>query len=172
MKIPSGDCMSLNYESIVMELQTALETPVAITDKYGIVLASKIPEFTVNTLIPPSILSALEARKRMIQDLGLKEINDLVLQVGESMLVFTFGKETFFISKIPPQINLNQFLPTMDNYVKTLDMQTTPKPLPQFYPYEFNQEYGAMLTELQMTIDKKRLESFKSLVTHMVGKKK
>ena len=150
--------MSLDYESIVAELQTALETPIAITDKYGIVLSSSIPEFQVNTLIPPSILNALEARKRMIQDLNLKEINELVLHVGESLLVFTFGKELFFISKIPPHINLNDFLTAMHNYVNALDMQIKPKQLPQFHSYEFDQEYNAMFTELQFTIEKKRLE--------------
>jgi len=163
---------ALNYESIVGEMQAALETPVAITDKYGIVLASGIPEFAANTLIPPSILRTLENKQKMIQDLGLKEINDLVLQIGDSMLVFTFGKENLFISKIPPHVNLNQFLPSMDNFVKTLDMQTVPKSIPQFNSYAFENEYSAMLTELQLTVDKKRLESFKSLITHMVGKKK
>jgi hypothetical protein len=163
---------ALNYQTIVNEMQAALETPVAIADKYGIVLASGIPEFAPNTLIPPSVLRTLENKMRMIVDLGLKEINDLVLQIGDSMLVFTFGKENLFISKIPPHINLNQFLLGMDNFVRTLDVQAVAPFLPKFYSYDFEQEYNAMITELQFTVEKKRLDSFKSLVTHMVGKKK
>src|SRR4030042_2466663 len=131
-------------------MQAALETPVATTDKYGIVLASGIPEFGPNSLIPPSILRTLENRQKMIQDLCLKDINDIVLQIGDSMLVFTFGKDNLFISKIPPHINLNRFLPSMDNFVKTIDMQTVPKPIPQFNSYAFEQEYSAMLAELQL----------------------
>jgi len=161
----------LDFQSILEEMQAALETPLAVCDKYGIVLASSITQFSVNSLIPPSLLRTLDSKKEMKEDLNLGTINNLVLEVGSDVLVFTFSEQLLFIAKIAPNVNLNEFLPIMDRLVATLDQQTTAPPLPEFLSYDFEAEYTMMLTDLQATVDKKRLESFKSLISHMVAKK-
>ena len=66
----------INYEVIVSQLKTELDTDCAISNRYGIVLASNIKEFAKDKIIPQKIIELISTRKSLTKELNLKEIND------------------------------------------------------------------------------------------------
>ena len=69
-----------DYDQIVSELKKELDSESAIANRYGLVLASKIKEFSKATIIPQKILSVISNSQDIAKTLGLKQINSFALE--------------------------------------------------------------------------------------------
>ncbi|MHA1294364.1 MAG: hypothetical protein ACTSQJ_17100, partial [Promethearchaeota archaeon] len=74
----------LNYDSIIAQLKSELNTECAIANKYGIVLASLIKEFAKNKIIPQKILELILSRQEIADELNLNQINSFALEAQEN----------------------------------------------------------------------------------------
>ncbi|MHA1341580.1 MAG: hypothetical protein ACTSRZ_16760 [Promethearchaeota archaeon] len=114
--------MAINIEEIGQQLREALNTDIAIIDKYGFILFSTLEDFGKGSLISPTILDFINARKQIAKEINIQEVDSVIICSQTHRYVFTFGKELILMSKVSDNIELNQFLPSIQRLVSMLDM--------------------------------------------------
>ena len=90
----------LNWKGVVQQISEMIGTNTAIIDEYGLILASKIPQFSVNKLISPTLWALILNRKKLAQELELEEISSVILETPEFNLVFSCAKFIHLMSQL------------------------------------------------------------------------
>jgi hypothetical protein len=141
--------MSINIDEIGKQLKETLNTEVAIIDKYGFILSSSIKEFKKDTVLSTTLLDFINARSRVAKELNSKEINSLVLTISGTNFVFTYGEQLFIMTKIPDQVNLSEFLPSLNRFLTILDENRSSIEITEFREFDISEE----LTKIEQNIE-------------------
>ena len=160
----------LNWKGVVQQISEMIGTNTAIIDEYGLILASKIPQFSVNKLISPTLWALILNRKKLAQELELEEISSVILETPEFNLVFSCAKFIHLMSEVPKNIDLAQYMPSINRMLLTLDKSTKKKITFDFKALDLSAAYEDLLHDQTGEIEKDRFPIFKSLIKHMKKK--
>ena len=151
------------WEGVVQQIYQWINAECAIIDKYGLILASRIPEFHKNQLISPIVWSTFKDRERLTMELGVKKVNTFVIETDIGNLIFSFGSFVHLITKVPLNVDLAEFMPNVRQFMKTLDKTQVPKIDIKIEQMHFEQEIANIVKNQE---DKRpdNFPIFKSLI--------
>ncbi|MCK5344032.1 MAG: hypothetical protein KAR20_11550 [Candidatus Heimdallarchaeota archaeon] len=156
----------LNWGGVVQQIFEMIGTNTAIIDKYGMILASKIPQFS-GKLISPTLWAMLLNRKKLAQELELEEISSVVLETPEYNLVFSCAKYIYLLSEVPKDVDLAQYMPSINRMILTLDKSTEKTITFDFQKLDLSDVYEDLTHDQTSEIQKERMPIFKHLVKYM-----
>ena len=130
----------INYDEIISQLKTELNSECAIANIYGIVLASNIKEFFKGKVIPHKILSLISNSKDIANELKLNKINSFALEAQEYNYLFTFSDELILISKLGLNMNLAKYMPSISVFLKKLNEKYKEREITEFSLFDFSKE--------------------------------
>ena len=130
----------INYDEIISQLKTELNSECAIANIYGIVLASNIKEFFKGKVIPHKILSLISNSKDIANELKLNKINSFALEAQEYNYLFTFSEELILISKLGLNMNLAKYMPSISVFLKKLNEKYKEREITEFSLFDFSKE--------------------------------
>ncbi len=130
----------INYDEIISQLKTELNSECAIANIYGIVLASNIKEFSKGKVIPHKILSLISNSKDIANELNLNKINSFALEAQEYNYLFTFSGELILISKLGLNMNLAKYMPSISVFLKKLNEKYKEQEITEFSLFDFSKE--------------------------------
>ncbi len=130
----------INYDEIISQLKTELNSECAIANIYGIVLASNIKEFSKGKVIPHKILSLISNSKDIADELKLNKINSFALEAQEYNYLFTFSDELILISKLGLNMNLAKYMPSISVFLKKLNEKYKEQEITEFSLFDFSKE--------------------------------
>ncbi|MFX0057738.1 MAG: hypothetical protein ACFE85_03990 [Candidatus Hodarchaeota archaeon] len=158
----------LNYDQIISQLKNDLNSECAIGNKYGIILASSIKEFSKGKVIPHKIISLISNSKAIADELNLKKINSFALEAQENNYLFTFSDELILISKLGLEVNLAKFMPSISVFLKKLSESSKDSEVKEFSIFDFNKEINKIQETLdQGKINEKQYSIIKDLVKYV-----
>lgn len=157
-----------NYDQIVSDLKKDLDSESAIANKYGVVLASKIKEFSKAKIIPQKILSVIANSQDIAKELGLKQINSFAVETEKYIYLFTFSSGLILISKLKLDVNLATFMPNLSTFLNKLSENLKEEEIKQFSVFDFKKE----IQNIEETIEKdeskeKKYSIIKDLVNYI-----
>ena len=170
MENPKNIDDKINWEGVVHQIFDMIGTDTAIINKYGIVLASKIPKLTPGRLISPVLWELILKREKLALELETQSINNLVLESDQENIIFTFGENVYFMSRIQKSVDLNQYLPSINRIILTLDKSSEKRVKPEFSQLNLQKEYDKLIEESETEMEKDRLPVFKKLIRYMAKK--
>ena len=106
----------------------------------------------------------------MAQELELEEISSVILETPEFNLVFSCAKFIHLMSEVPKNIDLAQYMPSINRMLITLDKSTKKKITFDFKALDLSAAYEDLLHDQTGEIEKDRFPIFKSLIKHMKKK--
>ena len=161
----------INYEEIIAQLKSDLNAECAIANKYGIVLGSKIKEFSKGKIIPQRLLSLISNSKEIASELNLEKINSFALEAQEHHYLFSFTKKLILISKLDLNVNLAKFMPSISLFLKKLSESSKEEEIKEFSIFDFSKELTRIGdTQKQEEIKKEKYSIIKDLVKYISSK--
>ncbi|TXT53281.1 MAG: hypothetical protein BAJALOKI2v1_1080009 [Promethearchaeota archaeon] len=158
----------INYEDVISQLKSELNTQAAIANNYGIVLASGIDEFAEGKIIPQKILEVINAREKVAEELNLETINSFALEAEENNYLFTFSKNLILISKLDLEVNLAKFMPSVRAFVKNLSKKSKKDEIKEFTYFDFKKEISKIEKGFQKeSMDEKKYSIIKDLIKYI-----
>ena len=160
----------INYEVIVSQLKEELKTDCAISNKYGIVLSSKIKEFAEGNVIPQKILELISSKTSIAEDLKLNEINSFAFETLKYNYLFTFSENLILISKVDLNINLAKFMPSLRIFIEKLSKTYKEQEdgFKQFLLFDFSKEIEKIEASMETeSINKDKYSIIKQLVKYI-----
>ena len=155
----------INYEDIIAQLKSDLNAEWAIANKYGIVLGSKIEEFSKGKIIPQGLLSLISNSKEIAHELNLNKINSFALEAQEQYYLFSFTKKLILISKLELDVNLAKFMPSISLFLKKLSESAKEEEIKEFSVFDFAKE----LTKIGDTLKQEEIKKGKySIIKDLV----
>ncbi len=139
----------INYDQIITQLSAELNSQCAVSNKYGIILASTIEELAKGKIIPQKILELISSKKELAKELNLNDINSFAFEAQENNYVFTFSKELILISKIDLEVNLAAFMPSITAFLEKLSAGSIDEGIEEFSKFEFEKEIKKIEDALQ-----------------------
>jgi hypothetical protein len=112
----------------------------AIANKYGIVLASKIKEFSKGKVIPHKIISLIANSTKIADELNLRKINSFALEAQDYNYLFSFSKELILISKLNLDMNLARYMPSITVFLNKLSESLQKEEVREFSTFDFSKE--------------------------------
>ena len=167
---PKNTDDQINWDGVVQQIFDMIGTNTAIINKYGIVLASKIPKLTPGRLISPVLWDLILNREKLVSELETQTISNLVLESDKENIIFTFGENVYFMSRIQKSVDLNQYLPSINRIILTLDKSSEKEFKPDFSHLNLQNEYDKLIEDSETEMNKERLPIFKKLIRHMAKK--
>lgn len=155
----------INYDEIISQLKSELNSKSAIANKYGIVLGSSIKEFAKGKVIPHKILSLISNSKEIAKELNLKNINSFAIEAHEINYLFTFSEELILVSKLDLEVNLAKFMPSISVFLKKLSESSVEQEIEEFSVFDFSKEISKIQEIIKSEkIDDKKYSIIKDLV--------
>ncbi|MHA1147617.1 MAG: hypothetical protein ACTSR8_05180 [Promethearchaeota archaeon] len=155
----------INYDELISELKTELNSECAIANRYGIIKASLIKEFAKNKVIPQKILELINSRAALAEELKIKQINSLALAAESFNYLFTFSEELILISKLDLNVNLAKFMPVISSFLSKLSKGSKDSELANFSTFDFEKE----ISKIEETLKKEQPEKEKfSIIKELV----
>ena len=164
---PTNTDNKINWDGVVHQIFEMIGTDTAIINKYGIVLASKIPKLTPGKLISPVLWELILKKEKLVSELETQNIHNLVLEADQENIIFTFGENVYFMSKVKKTFDLNQYLPSINRIILTLDKSSEKETKPEFSQLKLQKEYDKLIEESETEMEKERLPVFKKLMRYM-----
>jgi len=154
----------INYDEIISQLKSELNSKAAIANKYGIVLGSTIKEFAKGKVIPHKILSLISNSQGIAKELNLKKINSFALEAQENNYLFTFTDELILISKLDLEVNLAKYMPSISVFLKKLS-ESSGHDIKEFSVFDFSKE----ISKIQETLNREKIKEKKySIIKDLV----
>jgi len=144
--------IQINYDKIISQLKTELNSECAIASRYGIILGSTIKEFAKGKIIPHKILSVIANSKDIADELNLAKINSFALEAQEYNYLFTFNPELILISKLDLNMNLAKYMPSISVFLKKLSESFKDQAISDFSVFDFSKE----IQKIEETFKKKK----------------
>ena len=158
----------INYEEIIAQLKSDLNAECAVANKYGIILGTKIKEFSKGKVIPQKILSLILNSKEIANELNLDMINSFALEAQENNYLFSFSEKLILISKLDLNVNLAKFMPSISVFLQKLSESSKDEEIKEFSIFNFSKELSKMEDTLkQEEIKKEKYSIIKDLVKHV-----
>ena len=130
----------IDYDNIISQLKSDLNSECAIANQYGIILGSAIKEFSKGKVIPQKILSVIYNSREIAKDLNLKKINSFALEAQDYNYLFTFNEKLILISKLNLDVNLAKFMPSISVFLKKLGDTSNQQEVNDFSVFDFSKE--------------------------------
>ncbi|MHA1671590.1 MAG: hypothetical protein ACTSV5_13610 [Promethearchaeota archaeon] len=157
-----------NYTEIISQLQKELNSECAIANSHGIVLSSKIKEFSQGKIIPQKILSLISNSQDIAKELSLKKINSFVVEAEKYNYLFTFNEGLILISKLGLDVNLAKFMPSIRLFLDKLSEESKKYEIKKFSIFDFSKEIKNMEASLSKgKIKDKKYSVIKDLVNYI-----
>jgi len=157
-----------NYNEIISQLQKELNSECAIANSYGIILSSKIKEFSQGKIIPHKILSLISNSQDIAKELNLKKINSFAVEAEKNNYLFTFNEELILISKLGLDVNLAKFMPSIKLFLDRLSEESKKYEIKEFSIFDFSKEINNMEESLSKEkIKDKKYSVIKDLVNYI-----
>jgi hypothetical protein len=160
----------IDWDGVVDQIHQMIGTNTAIIDKYGIILASKVPDFEKGKLISPKLWDLIMQRKRVTDELGVKSIQSLVLETDIENIVFTFAKFVYIMSKVPKSVDLAKYMPSIDRISSTLDKSTISDVSMEFIPLDLSEDLTKIDHSDNEDIQREKYPIFKHLIKKLTKK--
>ncbi len=158
----------INYAEIITQLKSDLNAECAIANKYGIILGSKIKEFSEGKIIPQRLLSLISNSKEIASELNLDKINSFALEAQKHHYLFSFTKKLILISKLELDVNLAKFMPSISLFLKKLSDSSRDEEIKEFSIFDFEKELARIGDTLkQEEIKKEKYSIIKDLVKYI-----
>ncbi|MHA2288134.1 MAG: hypothetical protein ACXABG_05045 [Promethearchaeota archaeon] len=158
----------INYDEIIKQLKVELNSECAISNTYGIVLASNIKVFSKGKIIPHKILSLIGSSKDIADELKLNKINSFALEAQEYNYLFTFSDELILISKLSLSMNLAKYMPSISVFLKKLSEKHKKQEIIEFSVFDFSKEIQKIQASFQdMKNKEKKYSIIKALVKYV-----
>ncbi|MHA1915021.1 MAG: hypothetical protein ACW986_05085 [Promethearchaeota archaeon] len=155
----------INYEEIIGQLKSDLNAKCAIANKYGVILGSKIKEFSKGKIIPQRILSLISNSKEIANELKLEKINSFALEAQDYNYLFTYTENLILISKLDLNVNLAKFMPSISTFLAKLSENSIEEEIKEFSVFDFSKELTKIEeTQKQEEIKKEKYSIIKDLV--------
>jgi hypothetical protein len=149
-------------------LKSDLNAECAIANKYGVILGTKIKEFSKGKVIPQIILSLISSSKEIAQELNLEKINSFALEAQENNYLFSYTEKLILISKLELDVNLAKFMPSISIFLKKLSESSREEEIKKFSIFDFSKEISKIKDTLkQEEIEKEKYSIIKDLVKHV-----
>jgi len=159
-----------NYEEVVSQLKSELNTDCAISNRYGIILASLIKEFAKGKIIPQKILELISEKEQIAEELNLKQINSFALESMDYNYLFSFSEELILISRVPLNVNLAKFMPSIRTLTLKLskshqELQEQEGGIKEFSVFDFSKDITKIESALKVEdINKDKYSIIKDLI--------
>ncbi|MHA1490777.1 MAG: hypothetical protein ACTSRI_14105 [Promethearchaeota archaeon] len=147
----------INFDQIISQLKSELNSQCAISNKYGIILASLIDEFAKGKVIPQRILELITSAKEIAAELNINRINSFALDAQEYHYLFTFSEELILISKLNLNINLAKFMPSISVFLKDLSESSKEQEIKDFSSFDFTKE----ISKIEATLKEEKVKETK-----------
>ncbi|MBN1800213.1 MAG: hypothetical protein JW891_01825 [Candidatus Lokiarchaeota archaeon] len=134
----------INYEEIVDQLKSELDSECAIADKHGVVLASRIKEFSIGKIVPHSILELIAKHYEISKELNLKKVTSFAVASEDQFYLFTFSEKLILISKLDKEVNLIKFMPNISVFLQHIESKFVIQELKDFTRFDFSEEIEKM----------------------------
>ncbi|MFW9941568.1 MAG: hypothetical protein ACFFFT_11050 [Candidatus Thorarchaeota archaeon] len=155
----------INYEEIIAQLKSELNAECAIANKYGVILGTKIKEFSKGKVIPQKILSLISNSREIANELNLEKINSFALEAQENNYLFSFSEKLILISKLDLNVNLAKFMPSISVFLKKLSESSIDEEIKEFSVFNFAKE----LTKIEDTLKEEEIKKDKySIIKDLV----
>jgi len=161
--------MSSNIEDVGKQLKQALNTDVAIIDKYGFILSSSINEFKKGTVLSTTLLDFINARSRVALELNSNEINSLILTISGTNFVFTYAHYLLIITKIQERVDLSEFLRSIKRFIVMLDKSSSSLEIKSFREFDISEELDKIEKEIQHETNRneEKYQIFTDIITQI-----
>jgi hypothetical protein len=156
----------INYEDITAQLKKELNSDCAIANKYGIVLASNIKEFSKGKIIPEKILTVVLSSQEIAEELNLRKINTFAVESENFHYLFTFSKDLILVSRLNLEVNLAKYMPSISVFLERLTESSQKQDIKEFSTFDFSKEISKI--EESMTEDKSVDEKY-SIIKDLVN---
>ena len=155
----------INYEEIITQLKSDLNAECAIANKYGVILGTKIKEFSKGKVIPQKILSLISNSQEIANELNLEKINSFALEARKNNYLFSFSEKLILISKLDLNVNLAKFMPNISVFLKKLSESSEDEEIKEFSVFNFTKE----LTNIEDTLKEEEIKKDKySIIKDLV----
>ena len=157
-----------NYTEIISQLKKELNSECAIANSYGIILSSKIKQFSQGKIIPQKILSLISNSQDIAKELNLKKINSFAVEAENLNYLFTFNEELILISKLGLDVNLAIFMPSIKLFLDKFCEESKEYEIKEFSIFDFSKEINNMEESLSNAkINDKKYSVIKDLVNYI-----
>ncbi|MHA1719211.1 MAG: hypothetical protein ACTSWX_16220 [Promethearchaeota archaeon] len=160
----------INWDGVVQQIFDMIGTNTAIINKYGIVLASRIPRLTPKKLISPILWEFIIKRENLANELEIQNISNIILESEQENTIITFGENVYFMSKIPVSVDLSHYLPSINRIISTLDKSSELPLKIDFIQLNVEKDYNKLIEDSEEEMKKDRLPIFKKLIRYMAKK--
>ncbi|MHA2008114.1 MAG: hypothetical protein ACXABO_20380 [Promethearchaeota archaeon] len=158
----------VDYEEIIAQLKSDLNAECAIANKYGIILGSKIKEFSKGKVIPHRLLSLISNSKDIANELNLDNINSFALEAQKHNYLFSFSKKLILISKLDLDVNLAKFMPSIGVFLSKLSESSNEGEIEEFSIFDFTKEISKIEGTLkEEEIKKEKYSIIKEIVKYI-----
>ncbi len=155
----------INYENIITQLKSDLNAECAIANIYGVILGTKIKEFSKGKVIPQKILSLISNSQEIANELNLEKINSFALEARKNNYLFSFSEKLILISKLDLNVNLAKFMPNISVFLKKLSESSEDEEIKEFSVFNFTKE----LTNIEDTLKEEEIKKDKySIIKDLV----
>ncbi len=139
----------INYDQIIEQLKSELNSQCAIANRYGIVLGSAIDEFAKGKLVPHKILELIDKRGEIAEELNMNRITSFALESQEQNYIFTFSQKLILVSKLDLNVNLAKYMPSISAFLKNLDKNyENEETVEDFSTFDFSKEISKLKSTL------------------------
>jgi len=156
-----------NYDEIISQLKSELNSDCAIANRYGIILGSNIKEFSKGWVIPHKILSFLSNAEDIAGELGLNQINSFAIEAQDYNFLFTFNDRLILISKLNLDVNLAKFMPSLSVFLKKLSKNVIEGEIAEFSVFDFSKE----IQKIHDSLEKEKMKEEKYAIIKDLVKK-
>ena len=159
----------IDYDQIIEQLKSELNSQCAIANRYGIVLASLLDEFAKGKLVPHKILELIDKRQEIADELSINRITSFAVESQEHNFIFTFSKKLILVSKLDLNVSLAKFMPSISSFLKNLDKNYGEfETIKEFSVFDFSKEISKLKSTLENNEDKgKKYSIIKDLIKHI-----
>lgn len=126
-----------------------------------------IKEFAKGKIIPQKILELISEKKQLAEELNLKQISSFALESKEYNYLFTFSEELILISRVPLNVNLAKFMPSIRTLTQKLSKsyQEQEFGVKEFSVFDFTKDITKIENALKAeSIDKEKYAIIKDLI--------
>lgn len=162
--------LGMDWDGVVNQIFDMIGTDTAIVDTYGLILASRIKIFAKGKLISPLVWDLIQKRIKLAKELGVNKASTLVIETDQGNIVASFGENIYLLAIVPSNVDLSQFMPSLQRFLSTLN-RTTDKSLGiTLEKLDLDKEFGELLKEKNKGEREDDFPIFKSLIRHLSGK--
>jgi len=158
------------WDEIVGQIQSILGTESALIDKYGVILASKIPGIAPGSLFSPPVWEIFQSREKLEKGLGSTPIHTAVFGTEMINYVLAYGDRLFLMTLVPHTVDLSKFLPSIKSLLNSIEKSTAKKAPEQWVPLSLDDEFGKLLHEGEGIITQEKFPIFKHLIKYIAQK--